>query len=308
MSGDINSTPIYNLKYPYNTYQGTIHPQENEFNYVITCDVKKGIAGWADAINMLTLSFYDDNFPYNDYMPIKTDIPNMGIFYKITSSRCSKVNNILTRGVELTCPDYYHMEQIPIKIETVFNTTNLNPTGKITKLARLNSKATMTVSNRNDINFQVSENLFSGIADINVSTYGCTLDTDNINFDLGKHQQSDFTRVSTKGNEIKKQINLTCAPNTKYSLQVDGDAEPNHPGVIKLTQEPGAATGVGVQLLTGPNKEPVVLGVAKEMGTTAASGTDIKQNIDITARYYQTAPTITPGSANASATYTMTYQ
>lgn len=143
---------------------------------------------------------------------------------------------------------------------------------------------------------------------IQVSGRGCTLDTPNLNFNLGKQQQKDFTGIGPIGSGPTQQIALTCDPNIKYSLQVDGDAEPGHPGVIKLTPGAGAATGVGVQLLTGLNKEPVVLGVAKEMGTTAASGTDIKENIDITARYYQTSPTITPGSANASATYTMTYQ
>ncbi|WP_261369296.1 fimbrial protein [Yersinia mollaretii] len=143
---------------------------------------------------------------------------------------------------------------------------------------------------------------------IQVSGRGCTLDTPNLNFNLGKQQQKDFTGIGPIGSGPTQQIALTCDPNIKYSLQVDGDAEQGHPGVIKLTPESGAATGVGVQLLTGVNKDPVEFGKAKEMGTTAASGTDIKENIDITARYYQTAPTVTPGSANASATYTMTYQ
>ncbi|WP_261371915.1 fimbrial protein [Yersinia mollaretii] len=143
---------------------------------------------------------------------------------------------------------------------------------------------------------------------IGIKTNSCTLVTTNINFNLGKQQQKDFMRIGPIGREQTQQIAVTCDPNTKYSLKVDGDAEPGHPGVIKLTPESGAATGVGVQLLTGANKDPVEFGKAKEMGHTAASGTDIKENIEITARYYQTAPTITPGSANASATYTMTYQ
>ncbi|MDN0109233.1 fimbrial protein [Yersinia mollaretii] len=152
------------------------------------------------------------------------------------------------------------------------------------------------------------DNVITPNNNIQVSRYGCTLDTPNLNFNLGKQQQKDFTGIGPIGSGPTQQIALTCDPNTKYSLKVDGDAEPNHPGVLKLTPESGAATGVGVQLLTGVNKDPVEFGKAKEMGHTAASGTDIKENIDITARYYQTAPTITPGSANASATYTMTYQ
>ena len=88
---------------------------------------------------------------------------------------------------------------------------------------------------------------------------------------------------------------------------MNGD-DAGKPGVIKLAQEPGVATGIGVQLLAGKNKEPVVLGNAKEMGTSASGSKDSEQTIDIIARYYQTDTQITPGSANASATFTMTYQ
>ncbi|HDL6960994.1 TPA: spore coat protein U domain-containing protein [Yersinia enterocolitica] len=140
-----------------------------------------------------------------------------------------------------------------------------------------------------------------------VSKNGCTLDTPNLNFDLGEHQQKEFSAVGNIGREITQQIILSCHPITKYSLTVNGD-DAGKPGVIKLTQEPGVATGVGVQLLAGKNKDPVVLGSAKEMGISASTGTDLKQTIDITARYYQTDTTITPGIANASATFTMTYQ
>ncbi|HHA0035748.1 TPA: fimbrial protein [Yersinia enterocolitica] len=140
-----------------------------------------------------------------------------------------------------------------------------------------------------------------------VSKNGCTLDTPNLNFDLGKHQQKAFSAVGSFGREITQSIILSCDPKTKYSLTVNGD-DAGKSGVIKLTQEPGVASGIGVQLLAGKNKDPVVLGSAKEMGTSAAKGTDLEATIDITARYYQTDAQITPGKANASATFTMTYQ
>lgn len=160
--------------------------------------------------------------------------------------------------------------------------------------------------NNDGISDRTISDIFSPLSGINISRYGCAINTPDLNFNLGKQQQKDFTGIGPIGSGPTQQIALTCDPNTKYSLKVDGDAEPNHSGVIKLTPESGAATGVGVQLHA--NGQPVEFGKAKEMGQTAASGTDIKENIDITARYYQTAPTVTPGSANASATYTITYQ
>ncbi|HDQ4770274.1 TPA: type 1 fimbrial protein [Yersinia enterocolitica] len=136
----------------------------------------------------------------------------------------------------------------------------------------------------------------------------CSLNTSNINFDLGEQKQEYFTGVgaTTRGNT--QHITLTCDTNIKYSLQVDGIAEPNRPGVLKLTRELGAASGVGVQLLTGKNNEPVVFGQPKQMGISASSGTNLQEEIDITAQYYQIADKVTPGSANASATFTLTYQ
>ncbi|HDL6508630.1 TPA: type 1 fimbrial protein [Yersinia enterocolitica] len=135
----------------------------------------------------------------------------------------------------------------------------------------------------------------------------CSLNTSNINFDLGKQKLTDFTRIgSTNGWSDTKRIELSCPPDIKYFLQVDGIAEPNHPGVLKLTQEPGAASGVGVQLLA--NNKEIKIRETKEMGISASSGTNLQEEIDITARYYQTENKVTPGSANASATFTLTYQ
>ncbi|HDL7749729.1 TPA: type 1 fimbrial protein [Yersinia enterocolitica] len=139
-----------------------------------------------------------------------------------------------------------------------------------------------------------------------VSKNGCTLTTPTINFNLGEHQQNNFKRIGATGREITQPIILSCNPKTKYSLSINGD-DGGAPGVIKLTQEPGAASGIGVQLLTAKDNQPVNLTLPKEMGISADSN-NVTETIDITARYYQTETKVTPGSANASATFTMTYQ
>ncbi|MGE4753333.1 fimbrial protein [Yersinia enterocolitica] len=137
-----------------------------------------------------------------------------------------------------------------------------------------------------------------------INKNGCMLKTLNLDFDLGKHQQNTFKGIGSTGQEITQQIMLSCHPNTQYSLTVNGDAA-GAPGVIKLTQKSGMARGIGVQLLAGKNKNPVVL--ARAMGTSVSAGTNLQETIDITARYYQTENKVTPGSADASATFTMTY-
>ncbi|MBX9494676.1 spore coat protein U domain-containing protein [Yersinia enterocolitica] len=140
-----------------------------------------------------------------------------------------------------------------------------------------------------------------------IITYGCDLNINNINFDLGEQQLRNSTNTGPVGNGRTQKIALTCDPTTKYSLQVDGDAEPSHQGVLKLSLG-SSATGVGVQLLVGKNQDPVEFGKNKQMGIAASNGTNIQEEIDITARYYQTENKATPGTANATATFTMTYE
>ena len=140
-----------------------------------------------------------------------------------------------------------------------------------------------------------------------INKNGCTLKTPNLDFDLGKHQQNSFKGIGSTGREITQPIILSCNPKTKYFLSVNGD-DAGALGVIKLSQALGMASGIGVQLLTAKDNQPIILTATKEMGTSAIGSKDSEQTIGITARYYQTDTTITPGIANASATFTMTYE
>ena len=47
-----------------------------------------------------------------------------------------------------------------------------------------------------------------------VSKNGCTLNTPNLNFDLGEHQQKAFSAVGSLGREITQSIILSCHPTT----------------------------------------------------------------------------------------------
>ncbi|MDF3835663.1 fimbrial protein [Cupriavidus basilensis] len=123
----------------------------------------------------------------------------------------------------------------------------------------------------------------------------------------------------------------STAPPQSFSIKLrcsGGDAETatrafvtltdaTNPGntstTLSLSRDATAATGVGIQILKGD----VVLGYGPDssaVGNTNQwyAGT-VKQgqatmSIDLQARYVQTAPKITSGSANAVATYTLSYQ
>lgn len=99
----------------------------------------------------------------------------------------------------------------------------------------------------------------------------------------------------------------TLVPNT-VSLRLD----PIDPvidatnGVLGLTPGAGTATGVGLQVLH-LSGAPWMLSQNQLLNTVLGPGTT-SLNIPMSARYLQTASTITPGTANAVATYTIIYQ
>jgi type 1 fimbria pilin len=79
-------------------------------------------------------------------------------------------------------------------------------------------------------------------------------------------------------------------------------------GVLALTNAgaAGVAGGVGVQVLNRNTSSPVALATPWLVGNFPISSSLI--NVPFSARYYQTAARVTPGTANSSMTYTITYQ
>ncbi|WP_227746662.1 fimbrial protein [Yersinia enterocolitica] len=247
----------------------------------------------------------------------QTNIKGIGIKVDIDYSQsafCSKVEKkIVNNGIDVDCilnpagvsssslnPSFLSFKINLVKLDNNFDTGLVNDFPKFNFTYYVQNQGEKTANTLPYMGF-----LRNGVT---LTKAGCELTRPDINFNLGAQQQKDFTSIGSKGRDNTQKIALTCDPNTKYSFKIDGDAELKHQGVIKLSPEPGAASGVGVQLLTGKNNDPVVFGQPKQMGISASSGTNLQEEIDITARYYQIADKVTPGSANASATFTMTYQ
>ncbi|WP_110332389.1 fimbrial protein [Pantoea sp. JKS000250] len=89
-------------------------------------------------------------------------------------------------------------------------------------------------------------------------------------------------------------------------MQLDGDASSglSDLGVVALNSA-STASGVGVQILN-ENQQPIALATPFNIATYPLSSALI--TVPLYARYYQTATKINPGSANAVATYTLSYQ
>ncbi|MFZ4832477.1 fimbrial protein [Rouxiella sp. Mn2063] len=132
----------------------------------------------------------------------------------------------------------------------------------------------------------------------------CTVTNTSISVPLGQKMTTDFTGVGSTTKNEAFTIPLNCNANTRVKVTLDATADPSGiKGVIALSPSgtEKVATGVGVQVLY--NNNPVTFGSMITVGT-AGSGV---YNIPLVGRYYQTASKVTSGRANATATFTMTY-
>lgn len=159
---------------------------------------------------------------------------------------------------------------------------------------------------RNNQNSWQNPETYVSAASFNVTTLACTVTNTAISVPMGTVEKRSFSGVGTwpgDSNTKSFTIPLNCNSGTRVNLQIDGSVQSATNGVLNLNSGTGSATGVGIQLLY--NDQPLALGTSFLAGTTTSSGT---YNIALKSRYYQTADNITTGSANSSATFTLTYR
>lgn len=144
------------------------------------------------------------------------------------------------------------------------------------------------------------------ITSFNVTTIACSVTNTALSVQMGTVEKRAFSGPGTgPGDSFTRNLTipLNCNAGTRVNVQIDGSAQDASKGVLNLTSGTGSATGVGIQLLY--NNAPLTLSAPVNIGTATSEGTF---NIPLQARYYQTGNNITPGTANANATFTVTYQ
>lgn len=159
---------------------------------------------------------------------------------------------------------------------------------------------------RNDQTNWVMPESVINMAAFNVNSIACTVTNSAISVPMGTVQKNAFAGPGTwpgDANTRNFSIPLDCNAGTLVNLQIDGNAQNAAQGVLNLNESSGSASGVGIQLLR--NNSPLPLSTTINTGMTTSEGAN---SIPLQARYYQTGSNITPGTANASATFTLTYQ
>jgi major type 1 subunit fimbrin (pilin) len=157
-----------------------------------------------------------------------------------------------------------------------------------------------TVSTSNPVSYSLTTTT--------VAVASCT--TPNVTVNMGSPMQSVFTGIgSTSKPVVAFSLAVNQCPIGLNSIQYEfipiNAVLDSTNGVLALSSD-STATGIGLQLKDGSGN-PLQYNTKYTL-TSYSSATGGSYTIPLTAAYYQTASSVTAGSANAVLTFTMTYQ
>lgn len=141
----------------------------------------------------------------------------------------------------------------------------------------------------------------------------CAVSADSTNqtVQLGQYRTANFNAVGDRSTAVPFTIKLEdCDPtvSTTASVAFSGNADSVDNTVLTVSNigggASGAATGVGIEISDHLGK---VLKPDGSVYSTPKNLIDGANVLDFTARYKSTVATVTPGQADADATFTMQY-
>ncbi|MEI5999724.1 type 1 fimbrial protein [Paraburkholderia bengalensis] len=142
----------------------------------------------------------------------------------------------------------------------------------------------------------------------------CSVTTTDITVSLPTVSVSAFKGVGATAGTTPFGLSLNCASNAKPSISLTDAAAPSNESNVLTLSAGSTAAGLGVQVLY--QMQPLPLGPMSYVYTGGTPVTNVTAlgtrsgaaSVSFTARYIQTAPSVNPGTVNAVATFTMSYQ
>ncbi|HGM6627007.1 TPA: fimbrial protein [Serratia marcescens] len=141
-----------------------------------------------------------------------------------------------------------------------------------------------------------------------VNALACSVSTPNVNVTLPTVNTNSFTGTGNTQGDTPFTIGLQCDANARINATLnfiqDGDTTNQSVAALTGKGSAGIASGVGIQLLYGntPLRNNVLTFLK-----TSSGGQELPAGA-FTARYFQTKSTVQAGTANTTATMTLTYQ
>jgi type 1 fimbria pilin len=135
----------------------------------------------------------------------------------------------------------------------------------------------------------------------------CSVSPKNLTVQLGDFPVSDFMSVGFLSSPAQSfNISVNCDTNVQPELKITSanGYDTAFEGVIRLTQQTGMATGVGVRMLF--DDHPVTFDTYVNTQNQAIANETLE--IPFQVRYEQISDVVTPGPANTVATITLAYK
>ena len=129
--------------------------------------------------------------------------------------------------------------------------------------------------------------------------------SDALKVNLGKVSKTALPSAGSTAAATKFTIKLINCPATvtTASVKFDADSYLGDDSVIKLKEEAGVATGVGIQITDDVNTIVPLFTASKNYPLQQ----NVENNLDFRARYIAKSDTVTTGPANGTATFTINY-
>lgn len=151
-----------------------------------------------------------------------------------------------------------------------------------------------------------SPNTISYAGNVILKEVTCSVSPKSLTVTLGDFPVSDFTGTGTLTSPRTFDVTVNCNDTVQPEVMITSanGYETDFPGVVKLTQESGVATGVGVRMMF--DGEIATFDTYKD--TAAVAQANVPLAIPFEVAYEQTAASVTPGTANSIATITLGYK
>ncbi|KND59331.1 Fimbrial adhesin [Candidatus Burkholderia verschuerenii] len=162
-----------------------------------------------------------------------------------------------------------------------------------------------TIRNSLDRNFTIFTTSISG--NMTVTSGTCT--TPDVSVPMGTYLTTELKGLNTTTTAVNFNVALKACPAGMNSIAYRIDPVTtviNSANSVVALNAASTATGVGVQLLDSSGAVFPLSTQKTFSGYNSATGGDYA--LAFKARYYQTAATLTPGTANTSMTVSMVYQ
>ncbi|AYA10897.1 fimbrial protein [Enterobacter roggenkampii] len=170
--------------------------------------------------------------------------------------------------------------------------------------------------NQSQTRFGIGVYHHEGLGDPNTISYAgnvilkevtCSVLPKNLTVNLGDFPLSDFISVgmlSSPARNFDVTVNCNSTVQPEVKITSSNGYETAFEGVLKLTQQTGVATGVGVRMLFDDN----IATFDTYVNTRSEAIANETLTIPFEVRYEQVSDVVTPGPANTVATITLAYK